>query len=235
MLKFYEKNQIVFAVLWIVAYCMIIAPIRGTYGDGSIQMLLGLIVFSLGLTLFVKGNRLENRFGLDRWPENMKKLLYLIPMWILSTGNIWDGFAPSFKGIALVYALLSMFLVGYVEEMIFRGFLFKGMMNEGRTIIAILVSAITFGMGHIVNLFTGQAGFETIIQIIFAISWGFILTMVYYKGGSILPCILAHSIIDMCSVVGKDSLLVDWIYIIATVIVAIIYCIYLSRIHTEKE
>lgn len=37
---------------------------------------------------------------------------------------------------------------------------------------------LTFGIGHIVNFFSGQASFETVMQIIFAISWGFILTIV---------------------------------------------------------
>ena len=125
-----------------------------------------------------------------------------------------------------------MILVGFVEEMIFRGFLFRAMLSKDKTIVAIIVSALTFGIGHIVNLFTGQASFETVIQIIFAISWGFIFTMVCYKSGSIIPCIIAHSMIDALSLFGADNELVDWIYIGATIVVAIIYCIYLGRLRS---
>ena len=127
-----------------------------------------------------------------------------------------------------------MLLIGYVEEMLFRGFLFKAMLKENKTIVAIVVSAVTFGVGHIVNLFTGQASFETVVQIIFAVSWGFILTMVCYKSGSIIPCIIAHSAIDALSVFGADNELVDWIYIGATIVVAIVYSIYLGRIPSRK-
>ena len=235
MRKLYEKKEILFAVLWIVAYCVILGTIRGNFGDESICMLIALLVFTAGIIVFVKTNHLEGKYGLAGWPKDMKKYLFFIPMWILATGNIWDGFAPSYQGAELVIAAFSMILVGFVEEMIFRGFLFKAMMEGDKTIVAIIVSAVTFGVGHIVNLFTGQAGFETVMQIIFAISWGFILTMVCYKGGSIIPCIIAHSLIDVLSLFGADNELIDWIYIGTTIVGAIAYCLYLSRIHSPES
>ena len=127
-----------------------------------------------------------------------------------------------------------MILVGFVEEMIFRGFLFRAMLSTDKAAQAIIVSAVTFGIGHIVNLFNGQACFETVMQIIFAISWGFILTMVCYKSGSIIPCIAAHSVIDVLSLLGADNELIDWIYMGMTIVVAIVYCIYLSRLHSAE-
>ena len=235
MRKLYEKKEILFAVLWIVVYCVVLGTVRGNFGDESIYMLFALAFFSAGIIAFVKANHLEEKYGLVGWPKDMKKYLFFIPMWILATGNMWDGFAPSYQGAELVIAVLSMSLVGFVEEMIFRGFLFKAMLGEDKTIVAIIVSAVTFGIGHIVNLFTGQASFETVMQIIFAISWGFILTMVCYKGGSIIPCIIAHSLIDVLSLFGADNELIDWIYIGTTIVGAIAYCLYLSRIHSPES
>ncbi len=229
MRKLYEKKEILFAVLWIVAYCVILGTIRGNFGDASVYMLLTLIVFAAGIIAFVKANHLEEKYGLAGWPKDTKKYLFFIPMWILATGNIWDGFSPSYQSSSLVFALLSMILVGFVEEMIFRGFLFRAMLGENKAVVAVIVSAVTFGIGHIVNLFTGQASFETVMQILFAISWGFILTMVCYKSGSIIPCIIAHSAIDALSVLGADNVLIDWIYIISTIVVAFLYCIYLRK------
>ena len=84
------------------------------------------------------------------------------------------------------------------------------------------------------NLFAGQASFETVMQIIFAISWGFILTMVFYKSGSLIPCIIAHAMIDVFSLYGADNELADWIYIGATIVVAIIYCTWLGKMRNEK-
>ena len=58
--------------------------------------------------------------------------------------------------------------------------------------------------------------------------------MVCYKGGSIIPCIIAHSMIDVLSLFGADNELIDWIYIGVTIVVAIIYCTWLGKMKNEK-
>ena len=235
MRKLYEEKEVMFAVLWIVLYCVILETIRSSFGDDSIYMLAALIVFTAGITAFVKRNHLEEKYGLSGWPKDMKKYLYFIPVWVLATGNVWDGFSLSYQGAPLVCAVLSMILVGFVEEMIFRGFLFRAMLGENKPVVAIIVSAVTFGIGHIVNLFMGQASFETVLQIVFAVSWGFILTMVCYKSGSIIPCMIAHAIIDALSVLGAENEVVAYIYIGVTVVTAVIYCTWLARIKNENR
>ena len=233
MRKLYEKNRILFAVLCIVLYCVVMSYLKGNFGYQSIAMLLGITAFANGIIFFVKRNHLEKECGIASWPKDTKRFLYFIPMWILATGNLWDGFALSYHGIELVIAVLSMILVGFVEEMLFRGFLFSAMLSKERAAVAIIVSSLTFGMGHIINLFTGQTNFETILQVIFAVSWGFILTFVFYKSGSIFPCIIAHSMIDAFSMFGADNALVDQIYVGVTIVVAIVYCIYLGKIKED--
>ena len=88
-------------------------------------------------------------------------------MWFLVTGYLWGGFAPAYSGAALVFAVLSMLLVGYVEEILFRGFLFKALIPKDGVKIAVIISSVTFGIGHIVNLLAGQANLETVLQVFF--------------------------------------------------------------------
>ena len=230
MRKIYEEKEVLFAVLWIVVYCLVLTPLKGNFGLDSAAMLAALIIFTAGICLFVGRNHLGKKYGLSEWPKDMRKYFFFIPMWILATGNLWAGFALSYQGVSLVIAVLSMVLIGFVEEMIFRGILFKAMLANGNKAAAIIVSSVTFGIGHLVNLFAGQASFDTLMQVIFAVSWGFILTMVFYKSKSLIPCIIAHAMIDVFSVFGAENRLVDQIYILATVIVSIVYCIYLSRL-----
>ena len=64
MRKLYEKKEILFAVLWIVAYCVVLGTIRGNFGDESIAMLIALLFFTAGITAFVKRNHLEEKYGL---------------------------------------------------------------------------------------------------------------------------------------------------------------------------
>ena len=72
------------------------------------------------------------------------------------------------------------------------------------------------------------------MQIIFAVSWGFILTMVCYKSGSIIPSILAHALIDAFSMFAADQEKAAWVYIGATIVVGVLYCIYLGRLQPPK-
>ena len=124
--------------------------------------------------------------------------------------------------------------MGVAEEIVFRGFLFNGMKKTGSLTVAIIVSAVTFGMGHIVNLLTGHATMETLVQVLFAVAWGFLFTFAYLKSGSLLPCIVIHGLIDAFSVFSRDSQIADWAYIVATVAAALVYCLYLSKQPTPE-
>ena len=232
MRKLYEKNEILFAVLWILVYCFTSIPIRGNFGDESIWMTIVLTAIAAGITVFVKKNHLEAKYGLKGWPENTKRYLFFIPMWILVTGNLWGGFGIAYDGWGQVFAVISMLLIGYIEEMIFRGFLFKALIPKDGIKLAIIISSVTFGIGHIINLFAGQANLETVIQVLFAIAWGFIFTFVFYKCGSLVPCIIAHSLVDAFSKFANDdgALTVAWIYMGATIVIAIAYGMYLAKL-----
>ena len=234
MRKFYETKPVLFAILWIVVYVVLIAPLRGRFGDGSLQMLLGLVAISAALLAVIRLLGIQKELGMTRWLQNGRALLWLLPMWVLSTGNLWGGVSLRYDAITSVMAVLSFLLVGVAEEIIFRGFLFNGMRKAGRLTVAIVVSAITFGMGHIVNLLTGHATAETLVQMIFAVAWGFLFTFAYLKGGSLLPCIAIHGLIDAFSVFARDNAAADWAYIIATVVIAVIYCLYLKKQPTPE-
>lgn len=231
MKKLYDKSEITFAILWIVIYTVAMGTLQNIFGLASLPHLLALIVISAAVYLFVKKYGLMEKYGLSGWTQNSRALLWIFPLWIISCLNLFSGFKPDHPMPGLLYAAVSMALVGFVEEMLFRGILFKAMLKDGNVKAAIIVSSVTFGLGHIMNLFTGQDLVETLNQMVFAIAVGFIFTMVYYKGGSLLPCILAHSIIDVTSVFAADegSQRLNLILHVLVVALAVGYCLYLAK------
>ena len=231
MKKLYEKSEITIAILWIVIYTVGMGTLKSNFGLDSLWQMLGLIVLSAAMLLFVKRNGLMEKYGLAGWAKNSKAMLWFIPLWLLSCLNLFSGFSPDYPIPGLIYAAVSMALVGFAEELIFRGFLFKAMLKGGSVKTAIIFSSITFGLGHILNLFTGQALGETLLQVVFAIAIGFVFTLVFYKGGSLLPCILAHSFIDVTSVFASDegSQLLNIILHIVVFVISVAYCIYLVK------
>lgn len=228
MKKLYEKNELWFALLWIFVYCAVSIPIRGKLGDESMAMAAGLFVIAAGILAFVKKHHLEEKYGLVKWKGKAADYLFFVPMFILMTGNLWGGFAVAYSGMDQVSAVISMLLIGFIEEMIFRGFLFRVLLKKDPVPVAITISAVTFGIGHIVNLLAGQANLDTVIQVFFAIAWGYIFTMVFYKSGSLIVCIIVHGMVDAFSKFAAHANNMAFVYMAVTIAVAVVYCIYLK-------
>lgn len=85
--------------------------------------------------------------------------------------------------------------VGFIEEVIFSGFLFK-MMAKENVKRAMIVSALTFGIGHIVNLLNGAEFLSTIMQVCYAVCLGYLFVVIFYKSKFLIPCIVIHGVIN---------------------------------------
>ena len=128
-----------------------------------------------------------------------------------------------------------MLCVGFLEELIFRGFLFRAMCKDNVK-SAIIVSSITFGIGHIVNLLNGAELLSTLLQVCYAIAIGFLFTIIVYYGKSLIPCILCHSIVNSLSVfaVESDNLL-DIITAIVIIVVSLTYTLWIIKTERTKK
>ena len=124
-----------------------------------------------------------------------------------------------------------MFNIGFLEEIIFRGFLFKMMAKDGLK-SAIIVSSLTFGLGHIVNLLNGADFIPTLMQVCYAVSIGYLFVVIFHKSKSLVPCIITHSVFNAVSIFNDGS---TSIYIRSIVIIALTlgYAIYINK--TVKE
>ena len=136
--------------------------------------------------------------------------------------------------------VVSMCCVGFIEEVIFRGFLFRAMEKDNlRT--AIIVSSLTFGLGHISNLFngSGRTPASSAVQIIFAVLVGLVLVTIFYRGGSLIPCIVFHSVNNALGAFGAEGQLDQRTEMIINLILIVIvlggYLLYLYRIAPRKE
>ena len=228
--ELYQKHELAFAIFWIVLYTVCMGNLR-TLGDDSPVLMIGLIAVCALMFLFVRITRTTEYYGLGGWAKNSKAMLWFLPLWLVASFNLWNGFEPDYPMPGLLFAAVMMAFVGFAEELIFRGFLFKALLKDGNVKAAIIVSSITFGLGHIINLFIGQDLIETLMQMAFAVAVGFIFTMAFYKGGSLWPCVLAHSLVDVFSVFSPDegSPVLNVILHVMTLVLAVGYCLYLAK------
>lgn len=130
--------------------------------------------------------------------------LCFLPLLLIASVNLWNGIALRASPAETVLFLLSMACAGFLEEVIFRGFLFRALCRDNVK-LAVLVSSVTFGLGHIVNLLNGQDLIPTLLQICYATAVGFLFTVLFYKGKSLLPCIAAHAATNCLGILAVDA------------------------------
>ena len=215
--KLFDKNEILFAIIWIAVYVLGFGNadmLSESLGFPKLIIVIFGVLLSVILLLFIKTNGLFGYFGLCRPEKKPKVFLFYVPLLLVSTASIWSGFSFEIKPLTAVLSVLSMCFVGFLEELIFRGMLFTGMAKNGIK-SAIIVSSLTFGVGHIVNLLMGAPVFETLLQLVYASAAGFCYTAIFYYGKSILPCVLSHALINSLSVFGAEATTAEMIIISA--------------------
>ena len=109
--------------MWIIIYVVVMGNLRSNFGDESPYSMLGVLIIAAILTVFIVKNRLTEKYGLIPCVDS-KKFLYFIPFVLLCTVNLWFGLSMHYDLYHQMIDVITMILVGYVEEIIFRGSLY---------------------------------------------------------------------------------------------------------------
>lgn len=240
--RLYEKNNILFAVVWIVAYCVLMSvgdALSATLGVEKSVTTVVALALSVTLLLFLKKNGLFEVYGLCRTKASARRMLYYIPIFVMFSANLWYGLTLNYGILETVLYVFSMFCVGFLEEVIFRGLLFEAMRKDNFK-IAVFVSSVTFGIGHIINLFNGSGAelLPNLLQVVYATAAGFMFVMMYSKTKSLLPCIISHGVFNALSVFANDATATDKMRLLSAIFLTIItggYAIYIALTMKNRQ
>ncbi len=211
MNKLYEKSELCFALVWIGIYCVVQSsanPLNEIIGIKNSASAVFCIIQAAVLLLFMRKNGLLRKYGICSPSAPARQFLYFIPLFFLATGNLWNGIAANYDCLEMIFHIVLMICVGFLEEVIFRGFLFRAIAKSSAK-EAIVISSVTFGIGHLLNLVNGSNMELTVnlFQVVGAIAFGFLFVILYYRGGSLLPCIVTHSAINILSAFSNEAAL----------------------------
>ena len=242
MKKLYEKNELTFALVWIGIYCVLQSfanPLNERIGIRYSASAVFCILQAVLIFCFLKKNKLLIKYGLCRSSVPAHRFLYYVPLILLATRNFWNGAAINEGAADTACHLVCMLFVGFVEEMIFRGFLFKAIAKDDLK-KAIIISSVTFGLGHLLNLVNGSGAglMENLFQVAVAIPLGFLFVILYYRGRSILPCVITHSLINMTSVFANTTGLTMERHILFQIIMFVVtigYALILTKTLPENQ
>ena len=233
--KLYDKSKIWFAVAWIIAYCVLMSAgdslsvVAGT--QKSVTLAVGLFL-SAALLLFLRKHALFEAYGLCPSKVPPRSMLFYLPVFLMLTANLWHGVTANYGAVETVLYILSMVCVGFLEEVIFRGLLFNAMRKDSLK-TAVIVSSVTFGIGHIINLVNGSGAelLPNLLQIVYATAAGFMFVMIYLKTDSLIVCIAAHGLFNAISVFADESNVTTEMRILTCVLLTVItggYAAYLA-------
>jgi hypothetical protein len=239
MLKLLTKSPLTHALAWVGIYVgsvNVLDAISASLGVMHLATSLGLLGLSLLSLLYLSKNKLSKRFGLNGVKRDAyKKMLYFIPLIILGLSQFTGELNPDLNGYQIALFVLLMANVGFLEELIFRGYLYEAIKSKSGTNRAIFISGITFGLGHIVNLMRGMSIDNQIEQIIVAIVLGILLAKIVAITNSLLPGILFHIVFNISGSIMLVNPSLNTLYIFGILILASLYLLHLMRVKTKHR
>lgn len=234
MKKLYERHELIFAIVWIVLYVNVFSMADEASRRLGVEKLLtfpAAAIMCIFLFLWLRRHGLMEKYGLCAPKLKARDMLYYLPLLLIVSCNAWFGLTLNMSVPESIFYVLSMLCVGFLEELIFRGFLFKAMSRDGLK-SAIIVSSLTFGIGHIVNLFNGSGAelMPTLLQVCYAVAAGYMFVIIFYRSASLIPCILTHSGINMLSAFGAEPGSAGRVFSAAALcVISLGYAVYLNR------
>ena len=227
MKRLFEKHETLFCIVLIVVYILVNSYCMQNFGIEDYRSTIINTIFSIALIILMIILKRTSYYGLTK-VTNLKKYLYFIPLFLIVSVNLWNGVNINNSTSEIIFHILTMINVGFIEEIIFRGFLFK-MMAKDNIKSAIIISAITFGIGHIVNLLNGADLIPTLMQICYAISIGYLFVIIFYKSKSLIPCIITHSLVNSLSIFNVENTISLYVSSTFLIIVPLVYAIYINK------
>ncbi len=230
----FRKNELIFSLIAIAVY-VVGSSIADSIGKAVT------LIFHLALSVILIGWLWQNgrfkTYGLCGSRVAASRFLWYIPLIVVVTRNFWCGIQLTTAATEAALYVGSMLCVGFLEELLFRGFLFKAMAKTNRR-AAIIVSSVTFGIGHIVNLFNGSGMtlVANVCQIACAVAFGFLFVVIFDRGGSLWPCIIAHCFINTTSVfdVTPDSATTEIVLSLIMCVIIVGYTLVLLKTLPKK-
>ena len=234
MNKLYRKSEIWFAVAWIIVYIVGTSIADNLHKAVTLALHLGLTVLAM---FWVCRNDLLRKYGLCKPSLPAKRALFYIPLIICVSCNLWFGVQKNMSVPDTLLFVGSMLCVGFLEEFIFRGLLFRAM-EKNSVKAAVIVTSLTFGFGHIINLFNGS-GMDLLAnvgQVVSAVAFGFLFVTIFMKSGSLLICIAAHSTINALSAFAvSPSPIWDLITALILTVIAASYALIFWKNPPQKQ
>ncbi|HWI61306.1 MAG TPA: CPBP family intramembrane glutamic endopeptidase [Symbiobacteriaceae bacterium] len=232
MKKLYARNAVLHSLVWLAFYLVLNTITDNLAGAMHIDFNTVSALPNLALAVvcywFLRSTGISDEIGLSTKPtERSSVMLYYVPLLALPLLNLAYGIntSLSFTQVLLLLAMYSG--VGFMEEIIFRGLMFKALEKKWNRYVVVAFISLTFAMGHIVSMAAlGQTSADTLLQVINSLVVGFMFMAVILASGNLTICVIAHVLYNFLanlSLVGRTRPEI----IVANTAITVVYFVYL--------
>ena len=203
--------QLAFLVVALGAFCLAKIPVREVTGKPSPKYFLVAILMQFGLLSLSQ---------LNGWFVQLFEGMGYEPSPVLIPST--DGF-----GIVLVMLVVA-FLPAVLEEIIFRGFILRGLKDFG-LLFSVLVCGGLFSLYH-----------QNPVQTAYQFCCGVAFALIAFRSGSIFPTMLSHfinngAIVLVYHITGLEEFPMPWYVTVVAAICLIGSIVYLLAFDRKKE
>ncbi len=128
---------------------------------------------------------------------DLSALWIVVPTGLLLLNMVFALAAKGASPLLVLQILFGTVLVGIGEELAFRGIALTSLARRYSPLVAVLGSAVLFGLMHSVNLLAKQSAAEVAIQVVLTTVFGIVFGWVYLNTGrNLLIVIACHALWD---------------------------------------
>lgn len=185
-----------------------------------------LVPLSLGLFVYIAVKKKWHQYFFLAFNKSdillVSPLIFVLCIILFGTKGLNT---ESFSNL-IVMLIMQLFVVAFIEETVFRGIMLRMLVAKG-PLTAVWVSSLLFSITHALQLLGGQSLEDTVIQIIYALLVGLVLSLLILNGQSIILTILFHGLNNFFNFMGNEESPLVYAYII--IIVLFIYMLLLWK------
>ncbi|SDL21886.1 CPBP family intramembrane glutamic endopeptidase [Tessaracoccus oleiagri] len=238
MVTLQEKYPVWHAVAWIAIYVITVNVgdlLSEMAGEPNSVTSALLVLLSLWLVVDLRRRGWLGYYGVRPLRrEDFQSMLLYLPLLLIVSLQFTKGFKEDLTFTAVLLIIVLMVCVGFLEELIFRGMLLRGIQRTSTLTRAIVISGVTFGIGHVVNLARGMTPLEQAIQVGFGVVLGIVLALLFVVTGTIVPLIVFHALLNISGNITLGDPTADLIMLAATTVVCVGYALYLMAVLRRK-
>lgn len=150
----------------------------------------------------------------------------IVPLFLIAVVPLLAGVDSSIGVQQIIYILIYMLIVAFVEEVLYRGVILNHLKQKS-TNYAIFGSAIMFSISHLITAVGGKSISEVLFQVALAFVMGMILAITVISTGNIYICIAYHFVNNVSVSISQSFGTSDTIISYGVLVAAIIYLVFL--------